>query len=354
MSQYDDYFTNDDKPFAENFNDALLLSNVFDLTVPIELPRMFNDGEWSTGTGQRKAGVSIIQTEGIDNSNIRITNNSLIANNDATVLITVYPNFNQYGNLQKVYWEFTEGAGENLTVDVLTEQRTALLTNIPNNTVLSSVPYLQQLNKFILRLNFRSGTGIKKLGFIMQNKQQDRYGAEVGISDVNGLEEDLNNLESSLDSAITTGLNGKVDKVSGKGLSTNDFTNTHKNGLEFLMNAIVIEEVYFTTEPVAQPQFMVGTYSNQRMGSAILENKLLFQRFTIGAGSSILLYVWGTDGVKADLPASLKDIVRNKQSQISYSNSKLILELINNNTQLQIRNTGTTSISNGSISYNEE
>ena len=192
MSQYDDYFTNDDKPFAENFNDALLLSNVFDLTVPIELPRMFNDGEWSTGTGQRKAGVSIIQTEGIDNTNVRITNNSLIANNDATVLITVYPNFNQYGNLQKVYWEFTEGAGENLTVDVLTEQRTVLLTNIPNNSVLSSVPYLQQLNRFILRLNFRSGTGIKKLGFVMQNKQQERYGAEVGINDVNGLDEQLN------------------------------------------------------------------------------------------------------------------------------------------------------------------
>ena len=198
MSQYDDYFTNDDKPFAENFNDALLLSNVFDLTVPIELPRMFNDGEWSTGTGQRKAGVSIIQTEGIDNTNVRITNNSLIANNNATVLITVYPNFNQYGNLQKVYWEFTEGAGENLTVDVLTEQRTVLLTNIPNNTVLSSVPYLQQLNRFILRLNFKGGTGIKKLGFIMQNKQQDRYGAEVGISDVTGLEEELNSLQTEV------------------------------------------------------------------------------------------------------------------------------------------------------------
>ena len=44
--------------------------------------------------------------------------------------------------------------------------------NIPNNSVLSSVPYLQQLNRFILRLNFEGGTGIKKLGFIMQNKQE--------------------------------------------------------------------------------------------------------------------------------------------------------------------------------------
>ena len=155
-------------------------------------------------------------------------------------------------------------------------------------------------------------------------------------------------------SAIDELNTSKVDKVTGKGLSTNDFTNAHKHDLEFLMNAIVSEEVYFTTEEVPQSQFMIGSYSNQRLGSAILENKLLFQRFGIGAGGSILLYNWDTDRKKVDLPASLKNIVKNKQSQISYSNSNLILELINNNTQLQIRNTGTTSIANGSISYNEE
>lgn len=238
MSLYDDYFTNEDKPFAENFNDALLLSNVFDLTVPIELPRMFNNGEWSTGTGQRKAGVSIIQTEGIDNNKIEIRNNSLIANDDATVLITVYPNFNQYGNLQKVYWEFEDGAGTDLTVDVLTEQGTSLLTNIPNNSVLSSVPYLQQLHKFILRLNFEGGTGIKKLGFIMQNKQQDRYGAEVGISDVNGLEDELDSLESnlnSLNSNVTQKISNLNTEVWGSNTQTGnsriDSLNTNYNNL---------------------------------------------------------------------------------------------------------------------------
>ena len=248
MSLYDDYFTNDDKPFAENFNDALLLSNVFDLTVPIELPRMFNNGEWSTGTGQRKAGVSIIQTEGIDGSDVVIdtyedeqgnTVCGLMANATATVLITVYPNFNQYGNLQKVYWEFEDGSDENLTVDVLTEQRTALLTNIPNNSVLSSVPYLQQLNRFILRLNFEGGTGIKKLGFIMQNKQQDRYGAEVGISDVNGLTDALNGLSSdmsdgfdSVGSELETIMND-LDTVSNKVV---DITYADSSNMQFISN----------------------------------------------------------------------------------------------------------------------
>ena len=46
MALYDNYFTNEDKPFAENLNDALLISNVFDFTVPIVLPTMFSNNTW--------------------------------------------------------------------------------------------------------------------------------------------------------------------------------------------------------------------------------------------------------------------------------------------------------------------
>lgn len=35
---------------------------------------------------------------------------------------------------------------------------------------------------------------------------------------------------------ISTQLNNKVDKVSGKALSTNDFTDTDKANLDYLMN----------------------------------------------------------------------------------------------------------------------
>lgn len=196
-----------------------------------------------------------------------------------------------------------------------------------------------------------SSSGVVQLSDDIDSSSSTVSATSAAIKQLHDLIDDN---ASAIDDKYNELNTSKVDKVTGKRLSSNDFTNTYKQGLEFLMNAIVSEEVWFTTEPVPQSQFMVGTYSNQRLGSAILENKFLFQRFVIAAGGSILLYVWDADREEVVLPASLKDIVGNKQSQISYSNPNLILELINNNTELRIRNTGTTSIADGSISYNEE
>lgn len=354
MSTYDDYFTNDDKPFAENLNDALLLSNVFDLTVPIELPRMFTNSAWVNSVSPRKAGVSIVtldeQLSGISIGTDSDDNSILTATEDTAFGFYFYPNFNSFGQIHSISWEGTD----DITVDLYTDNNVLITENINNGSLQESSVHLRQLKPLLVVVNMPDESVLNSFTIVMQNKQQDRYGAEVGISDVNGLNDRFANLETTMTENYNALDTAKVDKVAGKQLSTNDFTNTHKNGLEFLMNVIVSEEVYFTTEQFPQPQFMVGSYSNQRVGSAILESKLLFQRFGIAAGSSILLYVWDTDREEADLPASLKNIVRNKQSKISYSNSNLILELINNNTNLQIRNTGTTSIANGSISYNEE
>lgn len=196
-----------------------------------------------------------------------------------------------------------------------------------------------------------SSSGVVQLSDDIDSSSSTVAATSAAIKQLHDLIDDN---ASAIDNNYNELNTSKVDKVTGKRLSSNDFTNTHKQGLEFLMNAIVSENVYFTTEPVPQSQFMVGTYSNQRLGNAILENKILFQRFIIAAGDSMLLYAWDADRKEVVLPASLKDIVKNKQSQISYSNPNLILELINNNTELRIRNTGTTSIADGSISYNEE
>ena len=201
MTQYDEYFTDNDKPFAENLNDALLLSNVFDLTVPIELPRMFSNSEWVNTNSKRKAGVSIIELANVDSSISFETydEGSVILANEGNISmdIIVYPNFNSYGNLKKVYWQYMEGYNEDeLTVDILTIDNTLLLSDIPNNENLQSVPYLRSLNRFIIRLNFNEPTEILKLGFIMENKEQERYGATVGISDVTGLDDRLASIET--------------------------------------------------------------------------------------------------------------------------------------------------------------
>ena len=49
------------------------------------------------------------------------------------------------------------------------------------------------------------------------------------IANVEGLQSALNAKANSSD--VTSGLAGKVDKVTGKGLSTNDYTTAEKNKL---------------------------------------------------------------------------------------------------------------------------
>jgi hypothetical protein len=59
--------------------------------------------------------------------------------------------------------------------------------------------------------------------FIQDANKIWTHGTFYGISDV-----DLDNIEESIAELV----DGKVDKVSGKGLSTNDFTTTLKNKLD--------------------------------------------------------------------------------------------------------------------------
>ena len=340
-----DFFKHGNKVYSENLNDGILVGNSFDWTVNMSLPGD-TGGVFPNTTTVVKAKVADVSATPNSNLSIgeTITNN---AGSSQVYRLTVYPNFNRFGGFTFVS---LEGDGDVIITEV---GASAPIRNNLDYSNLGDVVELKQLKEYDLVVTIPSGGVVTGLGFGFKSSSAD-VTASINQSNVAGLTDTLSSLESNLTSNLTTKINGKVDKVTGKGLSTNDFTDTHKHGLEFLMNAIVIEEVSFTTKQLPQSQFMVGSYSNQRVGSAILENKLLLQRFNLSAGGSILLYVWGTDMEEVDLPASLKDIVRNKQSQISYSNSNLILELINNNTKLQIRNTGTTAISNGSISYNEE
>lgn len=68
------------------------------------------------------------------------------------------------------------------------------------------------------------------------------------IENVEGLQSALNAKANSSD--VTSGLAGKVDKVSGKGLSTNDYTTTEKNklaGIEAQANKTVVDDALSST-----------------------------------------------------------------------------------------------------------
>ena len=64
----------------------------------------------------------------------------------------------------------------------------------------------------------------------------------------------LNNIEMGVDNATKT-INTKVDKVAGKGLSTNDFSNYYKNAIDNLLYVAPDDRVLNANE-------MNGTYES--------------------------------------------------------------------------------------------
>ena len=193
MSIYDDYFTADDKPFAENLNGALLVSNVFDLTVPIELPRMFSNSTWVNSTSRRKAGVSIVTLkETLPNGvSVSTEDSASVLTGTGTVKIGFYPNFNNFGKFTSIAWT---GTGS-ITVNLKTTGGSTIASNIANGTISSTSVELQKLQEIVIEVVLSNAT-LKTMTVTMQNDDETRYGAEVGITDVNGLDTRLGNIES--------------------------------------------------------------------------------------------------------------------------------------------------------------
>lgn len=195
MALYDDYFTNEDKPFAENLNDALLLSNVFDMTVNVEAPLMFSNSTWVSTTSPRKCGVSILTLKeglpsGVSVGTDSSTGNSTLTGN-GTVKLSWYPNFNSFGKFKAITWENTG----TIVVNLKTINGTTIASNISKGTIENQSNELRTLQEIVIELVFTNAT-LKSLTVTMENKQGNRYGATVGITDVTGLDDRLTAIES--------------------------------------------------------------------------------------------------------------------------------------------------------------
>ena len=117
---YDEYFSHDDKPFAENLNDVLLLSNVFDMTVPIELPKMFSNSNWINNVSERKAGVSLIKLNNTLPNELSVStlDGKSVITGTGTMQLLVYPNFNSFGKYKSITWD---SLNDNINVNLKLE-----------------------------------------------------------------------------------------------------------------------------------------------------------------------------------------------------------------------------------------
>lgn len=214
MALYDNYFTNEDKPFAENLNDALLLSNVFDMTVNVEAPKMFSNKTWVNTTSLRKCSVSILTLKeglpsGVSVGTDSETGNSTLTGT-GTVKLSWYPNFNSFGKFKSISWE-AEG---DITVNLKTSNGTTIASNIDKGIIENQSSELRILQEIVIELVFNNAT-LKSLTVTMENKSQNRYGATVGITDVTGLDDTITTIQgkdTEQDERLTT-LEGTVNEL---------------------------------------------------------------------------------------------------------------------------------------------
>ena len=186
MTQYDEYFTNDDKPFAENLNDVFLVSNVFDYTIDIEMPKMFTNGNFIDNTSPRKCGVSIISL--VENTGLTINSSNITGT--GTLSFKFYPNFNSFGGITKLDWDCTG----TITCKIKNINGT-LITDITKGQNINN-SNLKLLKEYLIELTFNSAT-LNKFFIKMTNKSsENRYGANVKVQSVDGLEDRLNNIEN--------------------------------------------------------------------------------------------------------------------------------------------------------------
>lgn len=325
MALYDEYFRNEDKPFAENLNDALLLSNVFDLTVGIEMPKMFSNSEWVNTTSPRKCSVAICTLkEGLP-SGVTVGTDSetgkSILSGTGTVKLSFYPNFNSFGSYDSISWE-NDGS---IVVNLKTAAGTTIANNINKGDVESQSSELKTLQEIVIEIVFTNAT-LYSFNIVMSNKEQERYGATVGITDVTGLQDNLDL---------------KVDKETGKQLSTNDFTNTYKALLDSIDNSITQIRVQGSGNPN-------GTFNRLKFG-----NVTIGYNFYFNSGQSGVIQSGGKLTVadeKGIVISEMIPIILYDYSHINFSSSDLSLIIENN--VVKIKNNGTGTISSWNVRYN--
>lgn len=183
----DEFFTHNDKPFAENINDALLLSDAWDLVIPVSLPEHYSDRHFNSTTGiARKAGVALVTLLDVD-SEIDIGDTTIEGSGDIT--FRVYPNFNQFYRWGKVGW--TVSSGE-VTVDLCKTDGTVIVANIPNGEGLSDYSELKKLQQIDVVAHFDNAV-LSNITFYFENNHttHSRPSALLQQANVEDLEDDL-------------------------------------------------------------------------------------------------------------------------------------------------------------------
>lgn len=196
----ENFFKHDDKAYAENLNDAVLIGNAFNFEVPVNLPSMYLNNHFPTDTNVHKAGVAdvtIISSGSLSIGDTEITNNT---NTSQILRLRIYPNFNTFHAFKSINWTCTG----NVTVDICNVGTTTslipsgALTNPNNEILLNGISSLQGLKEYDLLITIPANGILNTLSIVFINNwnSSNRISASISQANVSGLVDDLSSLES--------------------------------------------------------------------------------------------------------------------------------------------------------------
>lgn len=179
---FDEFFTNGDKPYAENLNDSLLLLDAFNVTVPVSLPDMFSNGEFNSSLNvPRKAGVSIVTLKSVDSG---VTIGSGMISGTGDVVFRVYPNFNSFYKWQSISFE----KSGSVTVSFKKTDGSLINASVNDNGVISDSSALKVLQEIDVVLSLSGATVSNVLiNFVNNQNNRTRTGAVLEASQIHNL-----------------------------------------------------------------------------------------------------------------------------------------------------------------------
>lgn len=164
----DDFFTNSDKPFAENLNDSVLLANALEFKVLVSAPTMFSTGGFIDTTVARKCGVCTMRLSESLPTGVSVTGDGYLSFTGAkSISFFVYPNFNQFGKWDKLDWT---SKNNRISIDLLTKTGDVIESNISKDTTLSDNVELKKLDEIIVRVNSTGNDVLQELSFVFTKK----------------------------------------------------------------------------------------------------------------------------------------------------------------------------------------
>ena len=181
---YDEFFTDGDKPYAENLNDSLLLMDAFNVTVPCKLPTMYSNGEFSSTTNvKRKAGIAIVTLKSVA-SGVTVGTTSISGSGE--VVFRIYPNFNSFYKWYSIVLEKTGS----VNIAFKKTDGTSISASVGNDGVISETSALKELQEIDVVLTLSSATISSILvNFVNNQSSRVRTGALLEASqltNVNG------------------------------------------------------------------------------------------------------------------------------------------------------------------------